>query len=201
MSFSFDDGFADNLRAARVLEEFGATGCFFVCPGIVGERDPSTLRRFCADRLEFPAATPFLDWEQLEDLISRGHEVGGHTVTHPDLGQTPAERAAEEISRSRDAIRARLGTADHFAWPRGRWTNFTPQARQAVFDAGFATCASAVRGAHVSPAPGDLENLCVRRDHVVANWPLSHIRYLLARSSRRASARDNQWPPDYPAVR
>jgi peptidoglycan/xylan/chitin deacetylase (PgdA/CDA1 family) len=200
VSFSFDDGFADNIRAARVLEEYGTTGCFFVCPGIVGEQDPSRLRRFCVDRLQFPVATPFLDWRQLEMLVARGHEIGGHTMTHPDLGATPIDRADEEISRSHDAIRARLGSVAHFAWPRGRWINFTPRWRRAVFDAGFTTCASAVRGAHVSASPGSLENLCLRRDHVVANWPISHIRYLLARSSRGASARDNQWPPEYPAV-
>jgi peptidoglycan/xylan/chitin deacetylase (PgdA/CDA1 family) len=198
MTFSFDDGFADNARAAAVLEDYGARGCFFVCPAIVGQRDPATLRAFCADRLHFPCVSPFLDWAQLEQLLARGHEIGGHTMTHPDLGTIPPQEVLEEIGRSHDILKSRLGVAAHFAWPRGRWENFSPLARTAVFDAGFSSSASAVRGCHVTAAAGPAANLCIRREHVVANWPLGHVRYLLGKSARTASAASNGWPPEYP---
>lgn len=200
VSISFDDGFADNMRAARILEEVGARACFFVCPTIVGEKDRTKLAAFCADRLEFPAVTPFLDWDDLAALIDRGHEVGGHTMTHPDLGTTAPEAAAREIHESRETLVHRLGVARHFAWPRGRWQNFTPAARDAVFAAGYETCSSAVRGCHVEAAPGPGANLCLRRDHVLANWPLSHVRYLLMRNAITASAAENEWPAEYPRV-
>ena len=200
VSVSFDDGFADNERAARILEEFGARGCFFVCPGIVGERDPRRLAEFCANRLEFPTTTPFLDWTQLEGLVARGHEIGGHTMTHPDLGETAPDEAASEIHESYESLVRRLGNVRHFAWPRGRWVNMTVAARDAVFAAGYETCSSAVRGAHVAPAPGPSANLCIRRDHVLANWPMSHVRYLLMRNAVAADATTNQWPAEYPRV-
>ena len=200
VSVSFDDGFADNERAARMLEEFDARGCFFVCPGIVGERDSRRLAEFCANRLEFPTTTPFLDWAQLEDLVARGHEIGGHTMTHPDLGETASDEAASEIARSYEALVQRLGSVRHFAWPRGRWANMTVAARDAVFAAGYDTCSSAVRGAHVAPAPGPSANLCIRRDHLLATWPLSHVRYLLMRNAVAADATTNQWPAEYPRV-
>ena len=200
VSVSFDDGFADNERASRILEEFGARGCFFVCPGIVGERAPERLAAFCAERLEFPVTTPFLDWDQLEALLERGHEIGGHTMTHPNLGATEPSDARAEIQGSYEALVARLGAVRHFAWPRGRWEHMTPVARDAVFAAGYQTCASAVRGAHVAPADGNLANLCIRRDHVVADWPLSHVRYLLMRNAVTASAATNDWPAEYPRV-
>lgn len=200
VSMSFDDGFADNERAARILEEFDARGCFFVCPGIVGERDPRRLAEFCANRLQFPATTPFLDWPQLERLLARGHEIGGHTMTHPDLGDTAADEAAAEIGNSYSALVEKLGAVRHFAWPRGRWENMTVAARDAVFASGYETCSSAVRGAHVAPASGPLANLCLRRDHVFATWPLSHLRYLLMRNAVAASAATNDWPAEYPRV-
>lgn len=200
VSVSFDDGFADNERAARILEEFDARGCFFVCPGIVGERDPRRLAEFCATRLEFPTATPFLDWAQLERLVARGHEIGGHTMTHPDLGDTPSDEAASEIRQSYETLVERLGAVRHFAWPRGRWANMTVAARDAVFSSGYATCSSAVRGAHVAQATGPLANLCLRRDHLLATWPLTHVRYLLMRNAVAASAATNDWPTEYPRV-
>jgi peptidoglycan/xylan/chitin deacetylase (PgdA/CDA1 family) len=200
VSISLDDGFTDNERAARILEEFDARGCFFVCPGIVGERNPRRLAEFCANRLDFPAATPFLDWAQLERLVARGHEIGGHTMTHPDLGGTAPDEAASEIRQSYETLVERLGGVRHFAWPRGRWHNMTVAARDAVFAAGYGTCASAVRGAHVAPATGPSANLCLRRDHVLAGWPLSHVRYLLMRNAIAASAATNEWPAEYPRV-
>lgn len=198
VSISFDDGFADNQRAARVLEEFGARGCFFVCPGIIGQSDPAKLAAFCERRLDFPTITPFLDWDQLERLVKAGHEVGGHTMTHPNLGATPPEEALHEINESYKALVRRVGAVRHFAWPRGRWEHVSPVARDAVFAAGYTTCASAVRGCHVARAPGPIQNLCIRRDHLLANWPSRHVRYLLMRNAIAANAASNEWPANYP---
>jgi peptidoglycan/xylan/chitin deacetylase (PgdA/CDA1 family) len=197
--FSWDDGFRDNLRAARVLEEFGTRGCFFVCPGIVGEQSDQSLRAFCRN-LDFPVLTPFLSWQDMEKLVADGHEVGGHTMTHPDLGALSPAAIGDEVARSREEIRKRLGKAQHFAWPRGRWINFSPAARDAVFAAGFISCASAVRGCHVTASGPSAAELCIRRDHIFANWPASHVRYLLMRNSVAASKADNAWPVEYSRV-
>ena len=200
VSLSFDDGFIDNLAAASILEEFGARGCFFICPGIVGERDARRIAAFCALRLQFPLVSAFLDWGDLRSLMERGHEVGAHTMTHPDLGGVSVAEAGREIRDSRARIVQELGFVRHFAWPRGQWRHFTSAARDETFAAGFESCSSAVRGAHVVAAPGPPSGLCIRRDHVVANWPRDHVLYFLMRSSERASERDNRWPDDYPRV-
>lgn len=200
VSVSFDDGFADNRVAAAILEEFGARGCFYVCPAIVGERDPTRLQSFCRARLRFPLATEFLGWSDLESLLSRGHEVGAHTMTHPNLGEADRDETETEIRSSHEELEKRLGGVRHFAWPRGQWRHFTPFAREVVFDAGFESCASAVRGSHVAKARGPVRDLCIRRDHVLANWPLEHVLVFLMLNSMRASERDNHWPDGYPAL-
>jgi hypothetical protein len=74
---------------------------------------------------------------------------------------------------------------------------FSPVAREAVFNAGFSSCSSAVRGAHVARHTTAPRELCIRRDHVFANWPVDHVNYLLIQNSRSASAATNDWPAEY----
>ena len=193
VALSFDDGVKNTLLAADVMREFGIKGCFFVCPAIVGETDPDTLRRFCHERLNFSPAE-FLSWQDLERLLSEGHEVGGHTMTHARMSITPASELAEETGGCFQELRRRVGPVRHFAWPFGRFWDMSALAAEAVFMAGFETCASAERGCHVVQHSGALHQLCLRRETLLGAWPLSHSLYLLARSSSRAGLGDNHWP-------
>lgn len=192
-NLSFDDGFESCVAAARVIEAFGGSACFFVNPSVVGETDPAAAARFATERCRVEAR-PFMNWAQIEGLRAAGHEIGNHTLTHTDLGH-PDRPLDEEIASSRDAIVRQLGECRHFAWPFGRFSNFSAAARDAVFAAGHETCASAVRGAHVA-APASPEALCVRREHLLLDWPMRHLRYFIARSAASASAADNAWPSD-----
>jgi peptidoglycan/xylan/chitin deacetylase (PgdA/CDA1 family) len=191
VAFSFDDGLRNGLRAAAILEEFGATACFFVCSSMNDERRPERIREFAAEELSLPPAD-FLSWADCEDLLRRGHEIGNHTSHHKTLRDLPPAQLEDEIGASRELLRAKLGVADHFAWPRGTFGHMSAAAAAIVFRAGHRSCASAERGAHV--ASGDAPALCIRRDHVIAGWPLRHILWFIARSSRRATAADNAWP-------
>jgi peptidoglycan/xylan/chitin deacetylase (PgdA/CDA1 family) len=193
LAFTFDDGLKNCLRVASVLEEFDARASFFVCPGIVGETRLEVVDAFCRDRLHTPPLD-FMDWDDLEQLLGRGHEIGGHTVGHHDLSGLPPERLHEEIGGSFDALKARLGTAEHFAWPYGRFATFSPEAAECVFDAGYRSCASAVHGCHVDDGSGGEAEPCLRRQNVEALWPLRHTRYLLARSARLGRVGGSSWP-------
>jgi len=49
-------------------------------------------------------------------------EIGGHTVTHPDLGQVVPATGAEEIRKSRETLRKLTGQeVSSFAYPFGRF--------------------------------------------------------------------------------
>lgn len=183
VTFSYDDGHANCLTAARVMEEFGASGCFFVCPRIVGERDPQRISDFCIERLHHPPAS-FMDWRDLESLRDRGHEIGNHTFGHANLGRVPEQAIAEEIAQAKELLHARLGGCRHFAWPYGGTVNITPQALATIAEAGHASCASALRGSHRSPLQ---DGAWLLRDHVLGRWPASHVRWFMARSALRAS--------------
>lgn len=191
---SFDDGFKDGLAAARIMDERGIRGCFFVCPAVVGERRPERAAAFCRERLKVPGSAPFLSWEDLEALRARGHEIGSHTRTHARLSGLGPSELEDELAGSREDLRRRLGEARHFAWPFGRFVHAAPHVPALAARAGYESCASAERGCHAVPATGAGGALCIRREHLVAAWPLSHCRYFLARSASRSSVFDNVWP-------
>ena len=192
VAFSFDDGLASCRAAGEILERHGATGMFFLNGKMVGEKDPATVRAFCESRLRMPP-TSFISWADAEGLLKVGHEIGDHTFSHRQLSSASPEELSEELETGRAILSHRLGPVRHFAWPYGGWSHFSVVARDAVFAAGYETCASAVRGAHVAPW-GDAR-FCIRRDPLVAAWPLSHVAYLLARSAERAGPADNSWTP------
>ncbi len=194
IAFSFDDGLKNNLRAANILEEFGTTACFFLPCAIIGETDYPTIQRFCAERLHNPPLE-FMNWQDVETLLRAGHEIGGHTMNHVNLSEISTTQLHHEIGASLQLLTERVGPVQHFAWPYGHFHHFSPAARRAVFTAGYQTCASAMRGCHVAQA--DAHDLCLRREHTIACWPLSHMRYFIGESSMQASAANNHWPTSW----
>ncbi|MBK6371009.1 MAG: hypothetical protein IPF64_14610 [Flavobacteriales bacterium] len=59
---------------------------------------------------------------------------------------------------------------------------------------GFESCASAERGCHIGNGAVPSNSLCLRRDHVVLDWPLGHVRYFLANNALNANAANNLFP-------
>lgn len=103
--FTFDDGLEDQYTiAAPELEKRGWRGTFFINGAkIDGER------RSYDDRM---------DWEQVEDLHRRGHEIASHGWAHRKLTKIPFEEALEEISINDSAIVAHTGKFPMtFAYP------------------------------------------------------------------------------------
>jgi peptidoglycan/xylan/chitin deacetylase (PgdA/CDA1 family) len=179
VAFTFDDGFDSCRRAADILAEFGASACFFVCPGLIDLTDADALARISRDVFHLPPMT-FMDWDQLSTLKSQGHEIGNHTLTHENLARTD-KPLDEQIGESADRIRQRLGGCEHFAWPYGRPDAITPAALSAIRRAGHVSIASGIRGSYTAPEPDDAP---LRRDHVIAAWPVDHTLYFLSRSAR-----------------
>jgi peptidoglycan/xylan/chitin deacetylase (PgdA/CDA1 family) len=191
ITFSFDDGLKSSLRAADIMAQFGAKACLFLSVSMIGETNPHKVAAFCAENYKMPP-TEFLSWDDVETLVASGHEIGSHTMTHANLGHTSVDRIQDEVEQSFEVIKARAGTPWHFSWPLGTFADFSPQAARVVFESGFLSCASAVRGCHVATSEGRM--LCLRRNHVALSWPLDHHLYYLSRQSQAASSRSNEWP-------
>jgi len=182
LAFTFDDGLRSCLAASRVLHSHGARACYFVCPAFATERSRAAIQAECRDTLHIPPDS-FMGEEDLNRLLADGHEIGSHSLRHKSLSSLSTQELAEQVEGSAEWIRRRFGSADHFAWPYGRWSDFSKEALKAVARAGHISCASAIRGCHLSltQPKGTLPTL-VMRDNVIPKWPARHIDLLLARS-------------------
>jgi peptidoglycan/xylan/chitin deacetylase (PgdA/CDA1 family) len=192
ISISSDDGLKNNRRAAALMAEYGISACFFICPPMIGEKNFEKIKEFSNQRLHLPAVE-FMDWQDVEALQQEGHEIGGHTMSHVNLATSSNEELYPEISNCFEEIKKRCGSAEHFAYPYGRYHHFTQAARKVVFFSGFSSCASAERGCHIA-LKNDLinkEDLFIRRDHIILSWPLEHILFFMARNVQKASVQNN----------
>lgn len=194
ITFSSDDGFKNNLRAAEILNEYGAKACFFINPGIVGETNFDKINKYCAETLEFPPVE-FLNWDEVAKLQHWGHEIGSHTMLHMNIGRATPQAIADDMHETYRILKERCGGVKHFAFPYGRFFHFSAIGKKAVFEAGFTTCATAERGCHINPpSPVANEELCIRRDHTVLGWDINHIMYFLINNAKNANVNNNFYP-------
>jgi len=120
---TFDDGTATHYEAARILDELGCTGWFFVPTRLVGKKGRLT-------------------WDQIRKMSSR-HVIGGHTRTHPRLsGKLSSNQLKDEISGCRQDLDLYIRCRS-FAWVGGEIYSYSRKAAQFVnkeFEFVFQTC-------------------------------------------------------------
>ena len=108
VSLEFDDGFATQWEARRLLADRHLRATFFIVSGAVG--------------------TPgYLDWRQVGALQSDGNEIAGHTVTHPHLAALAVDEARREICLGRQALLDRGFPVTDMAYPYGSYNRKTEQ--------------------------------------------------------------------------
>lgn len=194
IAFSSDDGFKNNLNAAEILSRYNAQACFFINPGLIGVTDYNFIKQHCAEKLHFPPVE-FLNWDEVNTIQKMGHEIGSHTMFHMDIGKASTEEINEDMQQCYKIITEKCGLVEHFAFPYGRFSNFTEEARKAVYASGFTSCASAERGCHF-PHQQKLsrEEVCIRRDHIILDWKLSHIMYFMQAAAKSGNYNNNFFP-------
>jgi peptidoglycan/xylan/chitin deacetylase (PgdA/CDA1 family) len=181
IAFSADDGFKSCLMMARILEEFGASACFFVVGSMVGASDADLIARFSRNERNMPPEE-LMDWDDLEGLARRGHEVGSHRMSHSRLVDLSRDQLDWEVGESRRVLVKHLGGAAHFAWPFGKFSDIPPDIASIVYRQGYQSCASGERGAHMAEMSG--AERILHRDLVVASWPTPHVMYFLAKNAQ-----------------
>jgi peptidoglycan/xylan/chitin deacetylase (PgdA/CDA1 family) len=140
IAITFDDCYHDNLAAARVLFEHGLPATFFIPTQYVGtdhvfEWDVG-LKRMAN-----------LTWRDVLEMQQLGHEIGSHTVSHPDMGQIEPHEARRELHESKQTLEERLQRpVRFFAYPFGARGNFRPEYLPLVYELGYEACFSALRG-------------------------------------------------------
>lgn len=183
LAISLDDGLDTHIQAGDVLAAAGVSACFFVCPSIPGA-GPDTVGWFCRERLFIPPRR-VATWPDIERLVGLGHEVGAHTMTHPDLASIQLSQAQSEIADARDELGRRIGPTAHFAWPYGRPAHITHELLAFARETGFESCASTLPGSHRGPPPDGV----IRRHAIECHWTQARIRSALTRGARRTRSR------------
>jgi peptidoglycan/xylan/chitin deacetylase (PgdA/CDA1 family) len=126
-AITFDDGMRDNFTTALpILRRLGIRATVYVVAGLIGGYSPWIAAG--------PAAE-ILNEEEIRALVDEGWEVGGHTMTHPDMSALDYEQCTVEIERGRETLERVIGRRVlTFAYPFGR---YGPDAVAAVGAAGF----------------------------------------------------------------
>jgi peptidoglycan/xylan/chitin deacetylase (PgdA/CDA1 family) len=197
ITWSSDDGIWNNMLAAEVLNRYGASCCFYVNPYSIGLTDNYSIKRFCKEKLDIPPVQ-FLNWDDLNTLQKQGHEIGNHTYDHSMVSQLSLENFAANFNKAHDELIANCDKIVHFAYTYGKFEHFNKAAYDFVFEQGYDSCTSAVRGCHINGLNELSKNkLFLRRDQIIGNWPLEHIKYFMIQSAAKAHFSNNFLPETY----
>lgn len=122
---SWDDGHKHDLRLARLLEQYGLKGTFYISP-----------------RNREWAGGELLKQREIKE-ISNAFEIGSHTVTHPLLPTIPRSQAREEITDSKAILEDITGQeVVSFCYPGGAYTSVHPNL---VKEAGYRFARTVIR--------------------------------------------------------
>jgi putative cell wall-binding protein/peptidoglycan/xylan/chitin deacetylase (PgdA/CDA1 family) len=117
VSITFDDSNANQMQAAAILNANNLDATFYTLSGFIGQPGYQTR----AD---------------LDALAAAGHEIGSHTVTHPDMATLSAAEAKAQACQSRQTLTSWGFQVTSFAYP---FASMSPTAKQAVSDCGYNT--------------------------------------------------------------
>jgi peptidoglycan/xylan/chitin deacetylase (PgdA/CDA1 family) len=152
---TFDDGFLSNARAAQtVLDPYHIKALFFVCPSLIRlkkEEEKAAIQKFIFDG-QPPTSTnlQLMSWQDLEALLSTGHTIGSHTLTHRRLTLLDVEERKKEINQSAEILENTLKVrGDWFAWPFGTIPSIDFDSYEIIAER-YKYCCSGVRGLNTS---------------------------------------------------
>ena len=204
---TFDDGYADNFGAAKVLKDFELSGLFYITAGCIESDEPfwvAEVRHLIENtqkhemtlslpdgeccigvssrqdreqaikkmtrllksvtmevrehiraslRLQLNDTPPFpkdlmLNWSQMREMVQMGMEIGGHSMTHPNLPSATKGEAQDEIRDCKALLEAQLQTEIiHFAYPNGgALAHFDEKSKSLLREAGFQTATTSKSG-------------------------------------------------------
>ena len=120
VTFSFDDGYEDNILAYNILDRYGYSAAVNVVPVWIGNNT-------------------YLSSEQLHLLQSKGWEIASHSMTHADLSTLSHEDAYTEIVGSKDVLTSMGFSVTTFVRPGGGWNEELMGIAALGYDLAFAS--------------------------------------------------------------
>jgi len=95
-----------------------------------------------------------MTWEQVRGLAKKGHIVGSHTLTHPNMAYVKEGAARRELVESKLRLEEALKTSvEHFSYPcPALYPHWNEQTRRMSEECGYRTAVTTIGGA---VNPGD----------------------------------------------
>lgn len=180
---TFDDGGKSNYDvAAKLLDEFGIKGFFFLPVSFIDQSQQSLdmQKRFYLKNIRqdvekhlSPEEYQPMTWEEAGDLVSRGHAIGVHTFSHISLRENlNFETIEREVVHPKRVLETRFQRKImSFCWPYGKFSDYSKEAYDLVrkhYDYSFTTFCCPLR-------PGD-DPYTIDRSNVEAYMSLARVK-------------------------
>ena len=171
VTFTFDDGVADQLAGQQLLEKYGMVGTFYINSSFIGL--PGYMTR-----------------ANLDQLKAKGHEIGGHTVSHQNLPTLSADEQNRQICQDRNTLLSWGYAVTSFAYPFAEFDATTKAIAQhcgyntarAVGDLRSPFSCSDCPATETVPPADKFETRTP--DDVESNWTLANLQNLVTRAEQ-----------------
>lgn len=124
VSLTFDDQLQTAYdHALPILEKYRFASTWFVCTNNVGKIDKNSKQ-------------PCVSWNEIRDLNRRGHEIGSHSLSHPNFNNLAQAELLKEARGSKLLIEDEVGClVKSFAYPFTScdWRNNTPHIISSIY--------------------------------------------------------------------
>ena len=169
ISLTFDDGVADQLQGQQLLEKYGMAGTFYINSSFIGM--PGYMTR-----------------ASLDGLKAKGHEIGGHTVSHQNLPTLSADEQNRQVCLDRNTLLSWGYAVTSFAYPFVAFDATTKAiAQQCGYNSARSvgdlrspfSCGTCPTAETVPPADPYATRTA---DDVESNWTLANLQNLVQRA-------------------
>ncbi len=165
---SFDDAFVSNYNeAADILEKYGFKGWFFIPVNCVENREQLPCNLHNNENV--------MDWNQVKDLIKRGHMVGSHTLSHKRMASNLSiQKIRNEIVNSKKLLEKRINhDVSSFCWVGGELENYNTYAQRIIEQAEYTFSFTT----NHKPITQKTNPLMLDRTNIEAIWPMHLLRF------------------------
>jgi peptidoglycan/xylan/chitin deacetylase (PgdA/CDA1 family) len=154
VSIHFDDGTRSSYDIALpILDAAGMKSTHFIT----------------TDYLK-PTFPGYIKPNEVRDIRARGHEIGAHSRSHPDLTALSVEEARSEIAGSRqDLLALSISPISFFAYPFGA---YNAQVKQLVLEAGHIGARSSDGGYNLRTT----DKLAIKRQPMTNTTTFAHVK-------------------------
>ena len=179
---SFDDGFSSQAYVAKdILGPLGIKSLIFICPDFI-DLNGKEAEDFIVKKMErhdvteiMPHTYPMTS-KDLKYLLSCGHEIGAHALTHSRLSRINEEdELMDEIVSSGNRLEEILGKQiDWFAYPFGDIGSINSRSLK-IISSRYHYCCSGLRGINTA----NTHRMCILREYIDLDKPINYLKELV----------------------